>query len=121
MPANMPTPIERAGFTEVPVAAMEAKWTTVRVRPMASGASGRVLAAGVGDGEDHADEERGHQRLEQEGGPPGVAAAGVAEGVLAEVPDTAEAREAVHEPPQHGAGDERTGELDQAVQTTAAP
>ncbi len=34
----------------------------------------RVLVAGVGDREDHEDEDRGQHQLQQEGGPPGVAA-----------------------------------------------
>ncbi len=37
MPANTPTPIERAGLTEVPVALIEAKWIIASARPMASG------------------------------------------------------------------------------------
>ena len=52
VPPKTPTPIERAGLTEVPVAPMEAKWIIASERPMASGAMGRELVAGVGDAED---------------------------------------------------------------------
>ena len=38
-PAKTPTPMERAGLTEVPVAAIDPKWSIVSVRPIASGAS----------------------------------------------------------------------------------
>ena len=75
MPAKTPTPIERAGLTEVPVSAIEAKWIIASVRPMASGRQGRVLVAGVGDGEDHLAGRRGHHALDQECRPPGLAAA----------------------------------------------
>ena len=37
MPAKTPTPMERAGLTDVPVALIEAKWIIARARPMASG------------------------------------------------------------------------------------
>ena len=42
VPAKTPTPIERAGLTEVPVALIEAKWIIARDRPMASGRERRV-------------------------------------------------------------------------------
>ena len=38
VPANSPTPMERAGLTEVPVALIEAKWIIASARPIASGA-----------------------------------------------------------------------------------
>ena len=48
LPANTPTPIERAGLTDVPVSPIEAKWIIVSVRPMAAGASaGCSLRASV--------------------------------------------------------------------------
>ena len=37
-PANRAGPIERAGLTDVPVAAIDAKWIIVSERPMDSGA-----------------------------------------------------------------------------------
>ena len=37
VPPKTPTPIERAGLTEVPVAPIEAKWIIASARPMASG------------------------------------------------------------------------------------
>ena len=37
-PAKRAGPIERAGFTDVPVRGMVAKWIIASVRPMASGA-----------------------------------------------------------------------------------
>ena len=46
---------------------------------------GRVLVAGVGHRQDHPHEDGGHHHLEQERGPPGVAAALVPEAVLREV------------------------------------
>ena len=39
VPAKTPTPIERAGFTEVPVAGSSAKWIIASARPIASGPS----------------------------------------------------------------------------------
>ena len=47
VPANSPTPIERAGLTDVAVAAIDAKWITARVRPMARGASPLSLRESV--------------------------------------------------------------------------
>ncbi len=37
-PANRPAPIERAGFTDVPVSGISAKWIIARDRPIAIGA-----------------------------------------------------------------------------------
>ena len=37
VPPKTPTPIERAGLTEVPVAPIEAKWIIASAKPMASG------------------------------------------------------------------------------------
>ena len=38
-PAKTPAAMERAGFTEVPVRPIVAKWIPVRARPMATGAA----------------------------------------------------------------------------------
>ena len=48
LPAKRPTPIERAGLTEVPVRLIEAKWIIASARPIAAGASaGCSLRASV--------------------------------------------------------------------------
>ena len=52
-PANRPTPIDRAGFTDVPVAAIEAKWIIVSARPIASGASAGCSLRSSVTSEDH--------------------------------------------------------------------
>ncbi len=48
LPAKIPTPMERAGLTEVPVRLIDAKWIIARVRPIAAGArAGCSLRASV--------------------------------------------------------------------------
>ena len=64
--------------------AIEAKWIIASARPMASGPSAALtsLRSSV-TARMTQHEDGGHQHLEQQGGPPGVAGALVAEGVLA--------------------------------------
>ena len=84
-PAKRAGPIERAGFTEVPVSGIVAKWIIASDRPMAKRSQGRVLVALVGDGEDRHQEHQGGHGLDEEGRPPGQPVGRqVAEGVLAE-------------------------------------
>ena len=61
---------------------IDAKWIIVEGQADRRRREGRVLVARVGDGEDHVDEDRGHDDLDQERRPPGVAGAVVAEEVL---------------------------------------
>jgi len=83
VPANRPTPIERAGLTEVPVAPIEAKWINVSARPMASGAIGggvEALEAMHQDPQREAGEDTADGRADRDGGvevPPADASDGV--------------------------------------------
>ena len=76
------------------------------------GRQGRVLVAGVGDGEDHVDEDRGQDDLDQECRPPRVAGAVVAEAVLGQ-PRLADvvAVDALDQDEQREAGDHGAREL----------
>ena len=69
LPANRPTPIERAGLTDVPVEA-DRREVDHRQRQADRGRrQRRVLVAGVGHREDHVEEDRGQDHLER-GTPP---------------------------------------------------
>ena len=121
VPAKMAAPIERAGFTDVPVRGMVAKWIIDSERPIASGARAgcslrssvtariaitktKVVTAST-------------RRADHHGEPAAV----VAEAVLPEVALGAEPVEAVPDDPQHSAGENCADELTAHVEAESAP
>ena len=122
VPAKTPTPIERAGLTEVPVSGIASEVEHRERQADRERAERDVdLVARVGDGEDDPHEDGGHQQLEQQGGPPGEAGALVAEEVLAHVALGDEALEAVAEAEEHGAGEQGAEQLRGHVDADLAP
>ena len=122
VPAKTPTPMERAGLTEVPVALIEAKWIIASARPMASGPMATLtsLRSSVTARITQRNTAVQHD-LEQQRGPPREAGALVAEEVLRHVALGAEALEAVVEAEQHGAGEQAAEELGGHVDADLVP
>ena len=98
VPAKSAGPIDRAGLTEVPVAGIATKWIAASVRPIVERRQRGVLVALVGDREDDDHEDGGHARSRAGSAAHQlVAAALVAEGVLAHVALGVEVREALQQ------------------------
>ena len=67
LPANRPTPIDRAGFTDVFVTGMLIRWIRVRRGRWPAGASPLGARLSVAP-EDHPQEDRGQQHLDDQAG-----------------------------------------------------
>ena len=121
LPAKMSAPIERAGFTDVPVRGMVAKWIIDSESPMANGArAGCSLRSSVTARiSDHEDE--GGDGLDEERRPPREPAAVVAEAVLPEVALGAEPVEALPDDPQHVPPNSAADELTAHVEGSLRP